>query len=120
MGASTIISELSGSLGFGATATALLRRQPHHRGVKFAVSAGGGIGGAALVWSVGGRVGVFFGVLWWACAVAIVVRARWQLSAVAVELSRFYGTRIRSGELPIMSPARFDRWASKRGLRGSV
>jgi hypothetical protein len=99
----------------GPAATALLRRQQRHRGVKFAIAAGSVVGAPALIWSVGGLVAVLLGIVWSICAIAIIVNARRGLVEVAAEVSKFYGTPIRG--LPIMSTRNFDRWAEKRGFR---
>jgi hypothetical protein len=99
----------------GPAATALLRSQQRHRGVKFAIAAGSVVGVPALIWSVGGSVAVLLAIVWCICAIVIVVNARRAMGPIAAEVSKFYGSPVRG--LPIMSTRSFDRWAEKNGLR---
>lgn len=45
---------------------------------------------------------------------AAFVRSKRRL---AEALSRWFGMSIKSGQLPVMDPRRFDAWCEKRGLR---
>jgi hypothetical protein len=60
---------------------------------------------------------LFLGLVSLACAIVVGVSTSRNKAPIAAEVSNFYDTRIRGGELPVMNAASFDRWAARRGLQ---
>jgi hypothetical protein len=74
-------------------------------------------GGAGILLSSGTVVGHLLGAMAAAAAVAtfvIYIRSRRQLAA---GFSEWFGTEIKSAELPPMRIDKFDAWCERRGLR---
>jgi hypothetical protein len=73
-------------------------------------------GAAGLVFG-GGSLDNFLGVVLVVATVGLFVVYIRRKGRLATALSLWFGTKIRSGELPVMNPGRFDTWCEKRGLR---
>lgn len=59
--------------------------------------------------------------------VALAAVVAWRLAAfihaqmrVAAALSEWYGVKIRTGQLPLMNPKRFDAWCERFGLQAQA
>jgi hypothetical protein len=74
-------------------------------------------GAAGLAFGGGGLDKQLLGVLFAVGAVGGLVGFRRSQNRFAAVLSQWFGVKIAAGQLPLMSPGRFDAWCEKRGLR---